>query len=530
MASILDPAIPLKISRMKERVCWQHPVFQEQQIDQTRLLLADGHASDPDFSFLVIGDSGSGPHPDHHPQRRIAEQMLPHLEDCRFLLHTGDVVYQVGSQEQYPENFIKPYREWLVGGSRPDRIAYDRMVFRHPFLPVPGNHDYYNLPWLYSAMVQLSKPLRQLLGMRLKPNVGWHGSNVGDAYARAFLDYLKGCTPEELKQHLMTRYTGITESGRCLVYRPGEYTRLPNRYYHFRYGGIDFFALDSSTFNAPSPLPSTRDGNAYRQLLETQRQIIEQEKQQVIAEAAHLRAGGEHTAERLDDLQAKLEQFEEMQLDIDKQLAATSMATVDVEQLTWLKQQLIASWHNPAVRGRIVFFHHPPYVTETTKASQGQTLAVRHHFRWVLDEAAEVLAAAGDRCLSQARPMVDLVICGHAHCFEYLRTVDTGHSDRSINWLVCGGSGLSLRRQQIQGAELHETFPDEVNGTGDVRLVAKSQLFVGLTGHKTERRRPYSFLRIDVKAGETPKFVVRPHISERYHQGWQNYTLDPLVL
>ena len=64
------------------------------------------------------------PHTDHHPQRRIAEHMVPHLSDCRFLLHTGDVVYQVGSSEQYPENFIKPYREWLVGGDDPRQIRY----------------------------------------------------------------------------------------------------------------------------------------------------------------------------------------------------------------------------------------------------------------------------------------------------------------------------------------------------------------------------------------------------------------------
>ena len=97
MTHILEPAIALKISKMKERVRWRHPLMHERGVDQTRFVLDDGQSDKPAFSFLVIGDSGAGPHPDHHPQRRIAEQMLPHHQDCRFLLHTGDVIYQAGS-------------------------------------------------------------------------------------------------------------------------------------------------------------------------------------------------------------------------------------------------------------------------------------------------------------------------------------------------------------------------------------------------------------------------------------------------
>jgi hypothetical protein len=64
----------------------------------------------------------------------------------------------------------------------------------------------------------------------------------------------------------------------------------------------------------------------------------------------------------------------------------------------------------------------------------------------------------------------------------------------------------------------------------EFKLVAKSQLYQGLTGHKAERRRPYSFVRIDVTQDEVPKFIVTPHISERSHQSWEDYALDPLVL
>lgn len=525
MASILDPPILTKIAQMQERVCWQHPALVARHIDQTRLILPNGQ-TDNGFSFLVIGDSGSGPHPDHHPQRRIAQAMVPHLSDCQFLLHTGDVVYQVGSREQYPANFIYPYREWLVGGDRPEHIAYDQMVFQFPFLAVPGNHDYYNLPRLYSALVQLTKPLHPLLGFTLTPNIGWQGSGVGDTYARAFLDYLKDIPRDRLASHLDHHYGPWQDGAQGLHYQPGQFTRLPNRYYTFRYGGIDFFALDSSTFNDPSSLLNQSQDPAYRRQLLDQQADIQRQRQGVIDEALHLRATAPHSQERLDDLQAKIEQFDEMQLDIEKQLHANPTAVVDTEQLLWLKERLIASWQDPEARGRVLYFHHPPYVTEMTKWNQGQTLAIRQNLRWVLDQVvAAVPEQIGDR------PLVNLVLNGHAHCFEYLRTVDTGHGDRHINWVVCGGSGLSLRRQRPEGSVLYETFAGRPNqGAAEFRLVAKSQLFVGLTGHRTHRRRPYSFLRVDVSDDETPQFTLTPHIAERHHEGWEDYTLDPLVL
>ena len=525
MASILDPPISSKVAKMKARVRWQHPALVARHIDQTRLILEDGHAEEESFSFLVIGDSGSGPHPDHHPQRRLAETMLPHLEDCRFLLHTGDVVYQVGSREQYPDNFIKPYREWLVGGSQPDAIAYDHMLFRFPFLPVPGNHDYYNLPWLYSLIVQVTKPLRRLLGIDLNPNVGWHGSGVGDAYARAFLDYLQTLADHRLGAHLREHYGPWDGHTQGLRYRPGVFTRLPNRYYTFRYGGIDFFGLDSSTFNDPSPLDH-RGGLDHRQRLQEQRQRVLEQRRAVVEAIRHRNPRDDHAQEDLDDWQAKVAQYDEMLLDVDKQLHANPTALIDTDQLLWLRNRLIASWQDPGARGRILFFHHPPYVTEASKWNQGQTLVVRQHLRWVLDQ---VVAAVPS--LPAHRSPVDLVINGHAHCFEHLKTLDTGHADRYLDWIVCGGSGLSLRRQRSDGNTLWEAIPGpNPDVPAEYRPVAKSQLFLGRTGNQHDRRRPYSFLRVDVKGGPEPRFVLTPHVSERFHQAWQDYALDPIYL
>lgn len=522
MEFVSDPPISIKIRKMKERVRWQDPLIVERGIDQTSMVLDDDREDSPEFSFLVVGDSGAGPHRGHNPQRQITEQMLAYGDSCRFIMHTGDVIYLVGSSEYYLKNFIDPYREFLVGGEQPKLLSYDRMVFNLPILPVPGNHDYYDLPFFYSLIAQAALPLRRLLQSRLDFDIGWHGSYQGQAYAQAFLDYLKTLkTQEELSRHLDSHYTAKTDTGRCLRYEPGHFTRLPNRYYTFRYGGIDFFALDSNTFNAPPPLSDTKEGEAHRRLLENRREELEQQKRQIMDTSNKLNPDSPDDAEQLDDLHAKLEHIQEQTLDIHKQLVADETTVIDLEQLDWLRQRLVESWHTADVRGRVIYFHHPPYVTEATKWFQGQTLAIRLRFRRLLDAVQD---AVGQQ--AEGRPLVDLILHGHAHCLEYIRTKDTGHADSHLNWIVCGGSGYSLRRQRLEGPELMESFGEGSHS----RLVAKSQFFVGRNGYGSQKRRPYSFLRIDVKDGKPPKFIVRPFIAERFQRQWHNSQIEPFVI
>ncbi|MBW4474103.1 MAG: metallophosphoesterase [Stenomitos rutilans HA7619-LM2] len=523
MEFVIDPPIATKIRKMEQRVRWHHSAIKQRGIDQTRLALDDGREDSPEFSFLVLGDSGSGPHRGHNPQRRIAEQMLQHQDECRFVLHTGDVIYLTGSSAYYPANFIEPYREFLIGGEQFKHIAYDRMVFKRPFLPVPGNHDYYDMPLLYGVLSQLTVPLRQLLQSQLDLDVSWRGSVQGNAYARAFMDYLKALKPGvDLERHLDTHYTAKTDTGRCLSYQPGQFTRLPNRYYTFRSGGIDFFALDSNTINAPIPLPDTPVGEKYRRHLEQQRTDVDNQMQEILITLAKLNANDADDAERIDDLQAKLEQLNEVKKDITKQLDSNETTETDLHQLDWLQQKLVESWQNEAVRGRVLFFHHPPYVTEATKWHQAQTLAVRYRLRQVLDAVAATIGEC-----SQGRAIVDLVLCGHAHCLEYLHTLETGHADAHTNWIVCGGSGFSLRRQREEGPDVTEVFGQP---GGEERLVARSKLFIGRSGQGLHRRRPYSFIRIDVQPGTPPKFVVRPYVAERFHKQWDDYAIDPFTL
>lgn len=533
-----EPNVETKINRMKARVRWSHPLVVQRQIDQTHLDIADGHNQDPEFSFLVLGDSGTGNHRGDNPQRRVAEAMLEYEQECRFTLHTGDVVYLVGSKEQYPENFIQPYREWLVGGSNPGAICYDQMVFKKPFFPVLGNHDYYDLPWWASVASGVTQPLRKLLVSRLDLDVGWHGSFQGDAFARAFFDYLQGVPEARLAEHFDSHYTGkppkakkALPQSRCLCYTPGEFTRLPNRYYSFRYGGIDFFALDSNTFNQPLPIPNTAAGQQQRLALRQRRRELEEERSRLLMEAAGMdgddkgRVGSSQgstedltgEADRLPDIYTDLEQLEEQISDIDKQLSSSSSVAVDFEQLNWLQQKLIESWQTPEVRGRILLFHHPPYVTEATKWYQGQTLAVRANLRQVLQGVAEVVGP-----LAPNRPLVDLVITGHAHCLEYLQTKDTGCADSHINWLICGGSGFSLRRQRPEGADLREP--------GTTQTVARSHLYIGRAGRGSHRQRPYSFLKVDVKTDSPARIVLRPFVVEKKQGQWTHYAKDPIEI
>ncbi|MEO1068992.1 MAG: metallophosphoesterase [Cyanobacteria bacterium J06638_6] len=526
---VTEPAIETKIRKMQQRVRWQHPQIAAQGIDQTRLVIEDGGADDDAFSFLVLGDSGTGRHRSNSPQREVAEQLLTHADEARFTLHTGDVVYLVGSCEYYQANFIKPYREWLVGGDDYHQIAYDAMTFKRPILPVLGNHDYYDLPFWLGLISGLTAPLRYALRSYLDLDVKWHGSYQGDAFARAFLDYLKAVPEAHLDEHLVTHYASTVEDDaktnatrsvpngnrtRALTYRPGQFTRLPNRYYSFRYGGIDFFALDSNTFNQPLRRTDTANN---RQVLQQQRQRLEVAKADLIRQVSlGLFNANDEDQEHLTE---KIQSIDEELNDIEKQLDSRNAPEVDTEQLDWLRDRLIASWQNPAVRGRILFFHHPPYVTEATKWPQGQTLAVRHHLRRVLDAvAAEVSEVA------QGRPLLDLVLNGHAHCLDYLRTADTGHGDAHIPWVVCGGSGYSLRRQRPEGPILTETLD------GTARTVAESHLYLGRVGKGSQLKRPYTGLKVEVSPGNPPKLTLTPLVAEKLDGKWQRYEMAGIEL
>ncbi len=503
---------------MSARVRWNHPELIRAGIDQTRLVIDqenDNPGSDDAFHFLVLGDSGTGRHRFQSPPRRIAERLLPHKTDAAFLLHTGDVVYLVGALDQYRANFLRPYREWLHQGHAWKKMSPEGLVFNQPFLPVPGNHDYYDLSLPVALLAGLTLPLRRYLQWFDDVDAGWRGSRQGDAYAHVFLDVLNQIPPARLTAHLNLHYDAVWDGHRCLRYRPGVNTRLPNRYFRFRQAGVDVFAIDSNTLITPEK-PTTNRRNLMRDLRTLEeRQVI---LYKTLASSSSLDEF--HRDELFDALETLQEECFDLQRQI-KQIGPINQGViVDHEQLEWLKEGLITSHRDPSVRGRILTMHHPAYVTEKTKCNQADTHAIRRQLRDVFD--AVEMALGED--LKKARP-VDLVLSGHAHCMEVLRTHETGHSDSNINWVICGGSGYGLRAQRREGAELTETTSE-----GNTRVVATSNLFIGRNWGAAEGRNGYSGLRVDIGEGRPLTIRLTPLVSCPDGKGWLDADPDPITL
>ncbi|MFI8536384.1 metallophosphoesterase family protein [Streptomyces aquilus] len=78
---------------------------------------------DPDrFSFMVIGDTGEG----DAPQYAVVPGFLRVGQDTSFTVLASDVIYPVGSADDYGTKFFRPYQD-----------------YRAPIYAIPGNHDWY---------------------------------------------------------------------------------------------------------------------------------------------------------------------------------------------------------------------------------------------------------------------------------------------------------------------------------------------------------------------------------------------------
>lgn len=195
---------------------------------------------DPErFCFLALGDSGdsAGLLTEETPQdavaRFLAEDAAPPVGSGQgeLVLHTGDVVYMTGERRLYDRNFRRPYAPFLTPES-----TVGNFIFRLPFLPVPGNHDYYDYSGWATRLARapllgpgIAALARKLFGFQIPQG----GSDMGAAYMEAFV--------------------GAPPDGARARYEPGVHTRIPNRYYRFRVGKVDFFALDSNTLDSPPP-------------------------------------------------------------------------------------------------------------------------------------------------------------------------------------------------------------------------------------------------------------------------------------
>ncbi|WP_159330163.1 metallophosphoesterase family protein [Streptomyces tendae] len=124
---------------------------------------------DPDrFSFLVVGDTGEG----DDPQYAVVPGLLKAGRDTRFAVLASDVIYPVGSADDYGTKFFRPYRD-----------------YRAPIYAIPGNHDWYEdlgafmrvfcddaepLPPQPAPRMFSRARLRSLLWHRPRPDDGRH--------------------------------------------------------------------------------------------------------------------------------------------------------------------------------------------------------------------------------------------------------------------------------------------------------------------------------------------------------------------
>ncbi|EGX57141.1 hypothetical protein SZN_24368 [Streptomyces zinciresistens K42] len=121
---------------------------------------------DPDrFSFLVIGDTGEG----DDPQYAVVPGFLKEGRDTRFAVLASDVIYPVGSADDYSSKFFRPYQD-----------------YRAPIYAIPGNHDWYeDLGAFMRVFCDDAPPLppaerpRPLSRARLRTLL-WHRPRRGD--------------------------------------------------------------------------------------------------------------------------------------------------------------------------------------------------------------------------------------------------------------------------------------------------------------------------------------------------------------
>ena len=157
-----------------------------------------------------------------------------------------------------------------------------------------------------------------------------------------------------------------------------------------------------------------------------------------------------------------------------------------------------------------------------------ETIGQAGKFAWLIGKTA-IASMFGDAIreigtLPAGRSLIDLVLSGHAHCLEHLYTKDTGRGDSYIDWIVCGGSGHSLRRQRREGTVIYQ------NADLNSDPIGQSQLYVGRNGSGQDKKRPYSFLRIDVETVDRPKFTVKPYIAEWHQRQWHEYAINSFVI
>ena len=425
---------------------------------------ADGNS----FSFLALGDSGDGgsrisPNWSELRKEELTKEEEKELKkaiksDSKFLIademkveegtkaidfifHLGDVVYSSGAAEGYKHRFIGPYHHWLASGTNHD---HKNMVFKKPFLPIYGNHDYYDI----DDAVPL---IGDLIG-ELKDSIG-QGSGNGSVFEQAFV---------ETEAHAV-------QNGQLEYFRDDR-TRIPNRYYWFIHGNCAFFALDSNTLEGTPEL-----SKEHRRAIKVRRKKAEKQAKKLKKEVKGLRKELENLGEdqlerealeseisdRYDDLVEALKTARNLEKfkDAEKE-------DHDSDQIEWLKEVL--DKEEVAGKWKIVCMHHSLFTSDESHTDDAELSGLRPNLRKIFEEKK-----------------VDLVLSGHSHCFEWTEELKEEHSPC---YVVSGGGGKDLRPSMFAAPMPRDGNPEAAEKQVGFLQVAESKAYA----------ETHHFLRIDV--------------------------------
>lgn len=140
---------------------------------------------DPDhFSFMVIGDTGEG----DDPQYAVVPGFLKVGQDTKFAVLASDVVYPVGSAEDYGTKFYRPYRDYQA-----------------PVYAIPGNHDWYeDLQGFMRAFCDAPPPATRAVPHRLSRawlrSLLWHTPRPPDEQHLAEARQLRSAPAQQAVQ------------------------------------------------------------------------------------------------------------------------------------------------------------------------------------------------------------------------------------------------------------------------------------------------------------------------------------------
>jgi uncharacterized membrane protein HdeD (DUF308 family) len=130
--------------------------YRGQNIAEERLFAVDppGVAGSPDFSFLVLGDTGEGGAAQH--SLRDQYLLLGQRPDVKFLVISSDVIYPSGAMQDYEPNFYLPFKG-----------------FTKPIYAIPGNHDWYDALEGFSANFLEADAARASMHARMEVDRWW---------------------------------------------------------------------------------------------------------------------------------------------------------------------------------------------------------------------------------------------------------------------------------------------------------------------------------------------------------------------